>query len=180
MEIERLAASLWSNAGIDPFALPLDPFRLAEALEVGIYPVAFHQKEGGADLLLMTLAPGVAPPYEEPAPFPKGTLLINAQLESFRRRMVVAHGLAHLVLGHLETAHSRRDWVGGKSLPDEPEIEREANLLATALLMPETPFRQAWQAVGRLGVQTLAPLFGVPPNAVIFRGWALGLEVPLP
>lgn len=154
----------------------MDPLALAEALEAGVRPVGFGEQE----TLLVTLAPGILPPLQGVEASPGGTLLVSRELPPCRFRLAVAHGLAHLALGHLGEPPSRTDLARGQALPHDPEAEREANALAAALLMPEEIFRQAWRATGHQSVYALAALFGVSPKAVVLRAWMLGLEPLLP
>ena len=106
-------------------------------------------------------------------------VLINSDKPRVRRRFTIAHELGHLALGHLH---------GGEMVVDETvrgrsPREREANVFAAGLLMPEAGVTAGWQRVEhRLGqrpspidwIVWLAASFGVSDQAAAYRLVNLG------
>lgn len=95
---------------------------------------------------------------------------VNTYEPPLARRVIVAHELGHLVMGH-------RD-----SPPDTPTSfeahasdwrDRDANDFAAAVLMPEEAVREA--QAQRLPVEQMAQDFGVPVSAMLARLESLGL-----
>lgn len=102
----------------------------------------------------------------------------EARQSPARRRFTLAHELGHWVCqvreGRGEALHCRPE-VGGTPVADP--LEREANVFAAALLMPEAAVRAA-VAAGARG-EELEALFGVSPPAMAWRLYNLGLgEAP--
>ncbi len=95
------------------------------------------------------------------------------------KAFTIAHELGHVVLGHVGGEGLRTDLFRGQGFPYDPQAEREANLFAATLLMPEEPFRQVWEAFAGRGIHYAAALFGVSINAAAARAKDLGLDVPL-
>ena len=92
-------------------------------------------------------------------------IVARRPLGPFRLRFTLAHELGHLVLGHQVFAGPRR-----------PE-EREANLFASALLMPREAAEEDLSSV-RLDFERAAELkgkWGLSMHAIAMRARALGV-----
>lgn len=105
-------------------------------------------------------------------------IYVNRHHGMGRRRFTIAHELGHALL-HLQDGQGLRDT--GRTVAyrreapsDMPVQEREANVFAANLLMPE-PFVRAYQQWG-LGVDQLAKKFAVSEQAMEVRLNELGLE----
>jgi len=97
-----------------------------------------------------------------------------------RRRFTIAHEIGHWVCqvraGRSEEIHCRPDPAAGSAAAGDPR-EREANVFAAELLMPERMVRDA-VAEGAGGAE-LERLFGVSPPAMAWRLYNLGIaETP--
>lgn len=94
------------------------------------------------------------------------------QMTSDRRdRFTIAHELGHYFLHYRlpETTGVGRFFRG-----EQNPIETQANVFASALLMPGAAFREAFRRVGG-DKWTLAKEFGVSPAAAEVRSQVLGL-----
>lgn len=89
-----------------------------------------------------------------------------------RDRFTIAHELGHYFL------HSRQGEIPLRATRmgrcDTPRAEWEANWFAAALLMPEGPFRETWEA--RRSLSALADRFVVSHDAARVRKEVLGLD----
>lgn len=102
-----------------------------------------------------------------------------------RRRFTIAHEIGHWVChvregrgGEIECRIDPAASAAVKGLSDARE--REANVFAASLLMPEVVVRSAWDP--GVGVAGLRALFGVSEPAMAWRLYNLGLvdDPPLP
>jgi Zn-dependent peptidase ImmA (M78 family) len=112
-------------------------------------------------------------------PGERATFFVAKNKAPFQKVFAIAHGLGHVILGHVGEEGLRTELLGG-GIPYNPQAEREADLFAAALLLPEIPFRRAWGALAERGIHYVAAVFGVSVNAVAMRAQELELEVPLP
>ena len=87
-----------------------------------------------------------------------------------RLRFTAAHEAGHVVLGHLA-----QDSVCGLTLHDSRK-EREANVFASALLMPENAFHGQVPPWDKRALSRLLRQFGVSWEALIIRLDELGLQ----
>jgi hypothetical protein len=99
-----------------------------------------------------------------------------------RRRFTIAHEIGHWICQVREGAgapiHCRPDPAAGSAAPGDP-LEREANVFAAELLMPEAHVRGA--VAEGAGAGELERLFGVSGPAMAWRLYNLGLtERPPP
>lgn len=101
-------------------------------------------------------------------------IVVNAADVPPRRRFTLAHELGHWVCqaleGHAATLYCRVEEVG---VGEGRALEREANVFAAELLMPEAAVRSAFAASGR--VQAVAARFGVSEEAMGWRLYNFGL-----
>lgn len=112
-------------------------------------------------------------------------VLVSAAEPPERRRFTVAHEIGHWVV-HCRPATAcppilcrpGRGAVDGVS-PADPR-EREANVFAADLLMPEVEVRDAVSGVAAPDVPHLAEWFGVSEPAMGWRLYNLGLPGPRP
>jgi hypothetical protein len=96
-----------------------------------------------------------------------------------RYRFTVAHELGHWICHALEGARTRTTFcrpVDVSTAADRP-LEREANIFAAELLMPELAVRAAWQ--DSADVDFVATHFEVSPSAMRWRLYSFDL-VPEP
>ncbi len=171
--MEERVRELKASLGLPPDGYPVDALGFASALGVMVYEVEFT----APDLALLTVTDRRRVP-EWAVPGERATLLVARGKASLQKTFAVAHGLGHALLGHVGEEGLLADFSGG-DFASSPE-EREANAFAFALLMPEAPFRRAWEALAGWGVHHVGALFGVSADAAVARAWELGLEVPLP
>ena len=108
---------------------------------------------------------------------PERQIWLNAAEGGPRRRFTLAHELGHWVCQHLEgkTApfYCRAADVQPEPSAADRALEREANVFAAELLMPEGRVREAW---GRAAsVAELARSFGVSAEAMNWRLYSFEL-----
>jgi Zn-dependent peptidase ImmA (M78 family) len=107
---------------------------------------------------------------------------LNASEGPARRRFTLAHELGHWVCQHLEgmsaPAYCRAADVQPEPSGTSRALEREANVFAAELLMPEPVVRDAWSRSAT--VQDLAAEFGVSPLAMHWRLYSFGLVMERP
>ena len=96
-----------------------------------------------------------------------------------RRRFTLAHELGHWVCQCREgkatgaaPVYCRAEEIGVD--PEARALEREANVFAAELLMPEPEVRTAWAG----DVAAAAERFGVSAEAMQWRLYSFGLSVP--
>jgi hypothetical protein len=93
-------------------------------------------------------------------------IVVNAGEPEPRRRFTLAHELGHWVcqvlVGHAAPVYCRAEVVG---VGEGKALEREANVFAAELLMPESAVRLAW--VG--SIAACAEAFGVSEEAMHWR-----------
>jgi hypothetical protein len=91
-----------------------------------------------------------------------------------RRRFTIAHELGHWVCqvleGRWQPVFCREVEAGGNGYPP---LEREANVFAAELLMPEPAVRGAWDDTYDVGA--CSRRFGVSSSAMQWRLYAFGL-----
>ena len=106
-------------------------------------------------------------------------IFLNASDTPQRRRFTLAHELGHWICQHLEGArepvYCRHEDVTAAAPPDRAR-EREANVFAAELLMPEPAVRAAWN--GNTLVASAA--FGVSGEAMHWRAYSFGLVSEAP
>ena len=100
----------------------------------------------------------------------KYVLTIYFKTPSGRITYILAHELGHIVLGHSIEAMRERFSDGQISVE-----ERQANIFANNLLMPERKFRDVCRECGNR-VEKVAYSFGVTPSAAGVRMAILGIE----
>jgi Zn-dependent peptidase ImmA (M78 family) len=109
-------------------------------------------------------------------------ILLNISEPDTRRRFTIAHELGHWVCQCLEgrTAplYCRAEEIG-LAAPEARALEREANVFASELLMPEVAVREAWAGMGV--ADAVAARLDVSPSAMGWRLFNFGLveEKPL-
>src|SRR5436190_12781597 len=92
-----------------------------------------------------------------------------------RFRFTIAHELGHWVCHAHESAHAEPVYCRQADLARDVDrtLEREANVFAAELLMPEHVVREAW-ATAR-DVEDCAERFDVSPTAMQWRLYSFGL-----
>ena len=106
--------------------------------------------------------------------FPTERLIfVNGGEPETRRRFTIAHELGHWVCqcleGHTAPLYCRAEDIGVD--PRARALEREANVFAAELLMPETGVREEFAT----SVGGCAQAFGVSEEALRWRLYNLGL-----
>jgi len=101
-------------------------------------------------------------------------VVVNAAESEPRRRFTLAHELGHWVCqvleGHAAPVYCRAEEVG---VGEGRALEREANVFAAELLMPEESVRKTWD--GSLDIALCARRFDVSPSAIQWRLYSFGL-----
>ena len=101
-------------------------------------------------------------------------VILNADEVPARRRFTLAHELGHWVCqvqaGHRAPLYCR---VEDLAMAADRTLEREANVFAAELLMPEPAVRAAWSET--LDVETCAMRFDVSPSAMQWRLYSFDL-----
>lgn len=158
--IEEIAKQALKKAPNDELPVPVEEIVKSLGLEVVAFP--FHQKISG---LLKK---------EE------GIIAINKNHHPIRQRFTTAHELGHFLLGHgMEEMNDSgvsiyEDEIVDESF-DKPDLrEREANIFASALLMPADRVKNVVKKEG-LEIDKLAALFGVSKQAMTIRLLSLKL-----
>src|SRR6266576_905924 len=94
---------------------------------------------------------------------PERQIWLNADEGASRRRFTLAHELGHWVCQHLEgksaPVYCRAADVQPQPSAADRAFEREANVFAAELLMPETPVREEWRPGSEIAA--IAAHFGV-------------------
>ncbi|MFA6017670.1 MAG: ImmA/IrrE family metallo-endopeptidase [Patescibacteria group bacterium] len=107
----------------------------------------------------------------------EGIIAINKNHHPVRQRFTSAHELGHFLLGHgMEDISEDDDYneIIDDSFAKPKLKEREANLFASALLMPADWVKDAIKKEG-MDIDRLAPIFGVSKQAMTIRLLALKL-----
>jgi Zn-dependent peptidase ImmA (M78 family) len=106
------------------------------------------------------------------------TIWLNAGEGARRRRFTLAHELGHWVCQHLEGKTAPLYCRVGDIQPEpsaaERALEREANVFAAELLMPEAAVRKEWSRSP--SVTAVADVFAVSPVAAQWRLYSFGLS----
>ena len=99
-----------------------------------------------------------------------------------RFRFTIAHEIGHWVCHCLEgrAQSPEPSYCRPMDLTDAADrtLEREANIFAAELLMPESHVREAWSELGQLAA--CAARFDVSPTAMHWRLFSFGLVVDRP
>jgi Zn-dependent peptidase ImmA (M78 family) len=92
-----------------------------------------------------------------------------------RFRFTIAHELGHWICHALEGADLAVSYCRPIDLTEAADrsLEREANVFAAELLMPELAVRAAWAELR--SADALAPRFDVSPSAMRWRLYSFGL-----
>jgi IrrE N-terminal-like domain len=102
---------------------------------------------------------------------------LNATEVPARRRFTLAHEVGHWVCQHLEgksaPVYCRAADVQPEPTAADRALEREANVFAAELLMPEIAVREAWPRSASVG--ELALSFGVSSEAMAWRLYGFGV-----
>ena len=106
-------------------------------------------------------------------------ILVNAGDSLVRQRFTIAHEIGHVVLGHLDTAHTvYRDTRQNYTLGNFDPRERDANYFAAELLMPADAVRVYAAEEKGATIHTLAERFQVSATAMEIRLKTLGILPP--
>lgn len=86
-------------------------------------------------------------------------IMVNPKHIRSRQRFSIAHELGHYMLNHQSVAFS-----GGNGYMQTPEEERQANIFASEILMPEHFLLHCW-AIGKLNTLYISQIFDVSKQA---------------
>lgn len=107
----------------------------------------------------------------------QGVIGVNKGQHPVRRRFTIAHELGHFLLGH--DIEKGIDETIDDSFDKPYPQEREANIFASALLMPSEWMKESFKAQGsdltKIDLDKLAQTFGVSKQAMTIRLLALKL-----
>ena len=97
-----------------------------------------------------------------------------------RFRFTIAHELGHWICHALEGADPAVSYCRPIDLTEAADrsLEREANVFAAELLMPEPAVRAGWEELG--SADALASRFDVSPSAMSWRLFSFGLLTERP
>jgi hypothetical protein len=97
-----------------------------------------------------------------------------------RFRFTIAHELGHWICHVAGAAHPQPTYCRSRDLSEDADraLEREANVFAAELLMPEQAVRDAWRESP--DVDSCAALFDVSPSAMGWRLYSFGLVAERP
>jgi hypothetical protein len=97
-----------------------------------------------------------------------------------RFRFTIAHELGHWICHALEGADPAASYCRPIDLTEAADrsLEREANVFAAELLMPEPALRAGWEELG--SADALASRFDVSPSAMSWRLFSFGLLTERP
>jgi len=92
-----------------------------------------------------------------------------------RFRFTIAHEIGHWICHVVGAGRSEPVFCRAKDLSEDADrtLEREANVFAAELLMPEPAVRAAWEELG--DVEACAGRFDVSPTAMQWRLYGFGL-----
>ncbi len=144
--IKILAQKALEAANCDRPPVPVE--KIAQKLEFKIVPFSFDKRISG-----------ILKKEEK-------IIGVNKDHHPLRQRFSISHELGHYLLGH-EIETNREDIVD-KNFNENTSIEREANLFASALLMPEDWVRENAKKDG-LDIKSLAKKFEVSEQAMTIR-----------
>lgn len=97
-----------------------------------------------------------------------------------RRRFTIAHEIGHWVCHVVQAGRTDPVFCRAQDLTQDADrtLEREANVFAAELLMPEPAVRAAWQELG--DIAACAAGFDVSPTAMHWRLFGFGLQQERP
>ena len=141
--IEQIAQEALKKTG---GSLPVNVEEVARGYGLEVVEFAFHEKISG--LLKKE----------------QGIIGVNKTHHPVRRRFTIAHELGHFLLGHgMETMDEIIDESFDRPMPQE----REANLFASCLLMPNDLMKK--ESKKGIDLEKLSSTFGVSKQAITIR-----------
>lgn len=171
-EAEEYAGEFREELGLDEHQ-PLDPFILAEHLDIPVHALSKHptipydikrhfHDSGNSMFSAITLVDGT---YNE--------IIHNDFQHPNRQRSNITHELAHIILGH----PPKPPLLNGSCRNFEPLLEKEASELGFTLLVPKQATLYAIEGFSRL--LDAAEYYGVSQELLRYRiritnanGWA--------
>ncbi len=100
----------------------------------------------------------------------KYLILIDGERSSYRQRYTLAHEIGHIVLGHIH-----KKYIIWDSIIQDITHEREANIFAAELLMPE---KEVIEKAKTLSLEELSAYFRVSKSSMQIRLKELGIRLP--
>ena len=108
-------------------------------------------------------------------------IVLNASDGADRKRFTLAHELGHWICQCVDAAEPQEVFCRAEDVGLEPAakaVEREANVFAAELLMPEDSVRSAWK--NSWDIDRCATLLGVSGEAAHWRLFSFGLVAEPP
>lgn len=140
--IKEEATRLLARLKVQP--PPVSLVSICEMLDIGLA----RSPLGSKDAMLMN-SPNMG----------TALIMVNSNHRTCRQRFSIAHELGHYTLNHSCMAFS-----GGDGFMQLPEEEREANIFAAEMLMPEKYLLHCW-AVNKLNTYDVSQIFRVSKQA---------------
>lgn len=155
---DDLLDSHWPGGSSDP-QLPVDPFRIAASLGIDVYLARMDPDASGA-----LVGRGDETP----------TIYLSAADSPSRQRFSCAHEIGHFAhyVAQGQTSFDRVEWRDARSATGTDPVERYANGVGAALMMPESAVRRLQDR----DVYDMAKIFGTSPQAMGYRLLNLGVS----
>ena len=152
--IELRAMQALEKYGCTTPPVPIE--KIAEVFELDVIPFPFHDRISG---LLKK---------EE------SIIAVNKTHNPLRQRFTIAHELGHFLLGHEMGGEKYQEEMIDDSFDKPVSSEREANMFASAILMPREWIQSEVKKQG-MNIEPLAKIFGVSKQAITIRLLELNL-----
>lgn len=109
-------------------------------------------------------------------PFRDGSyvIILNSRHSIRKRRYTLAHELGHIELGHFP---SDVDIITNEHHKETDRQDREAEIFAAELLMPETHVRKSVNVENKHSLEELCKLYGVSKQAMQIRLDELNIQL---
>ena len=158
---------------------PVDPEKIAENEGIKVYYAKLSEE-------IEDKVSGYFDPLRE-TNIGKGAIIINVNISPARKIFTIAHELGHVLLHHdirnenrITSVQYRTDnWDRG----NKPEIEQEADVFATHLLMPSKWIKKYYEMSKDVGEkptpEKLSQLFGVSTESMRYRFKSMNLKYNL-
>ena len=146
--------------------IPVDPLSVAKALNIKVMNAKFAEPDKSGAVTKRNKI---------------GSIFVNHEDSSTRKRFTIAHELGHLVMHmndnedgeYIDNIDNFRSTVNDTAWSEDKRKEWEANLFAAALLMHEDLVRREWKRTKDLS--QLAWRFQVSESAMAIRLSSLGI-----
>ncbi len=161
-QIEKLAGETFEKGG---GAVPVPIVRIAQKLGLQIYEMAMPKMNE-------SVPSGILTQMEN-----KWVVILNQDDSPTRKRFTVAHEIGHFLLhkgrGFIDDFSAGETFYRNVEENQTLEIEKEANLFAAAVLMPEQKLKEIWPSCNNPA--EAAEKFNVSEVSMTYRLKNLGL-----